>query len=77
MRTVEILPENYKPTKAELEESVHIDADPLAVACAVAQSVNITHKPTAKHRAELREQRKRKKKGMIYFTRKDTKEINS
>ena len=62
MRTVKILPENYKPTKAELEEPVHIDADPLAVSGAVTQGVNIKHISTNKHRAKLREQRKRKKK---------------
>ena len=59
MRTVEILPENYKPTKAESEEPVHINAAPLAVAGAVAQAVNVEYKSIQKHRAKLREQRRR------------------
>ena len=62
MRKVEILPENYKPTKAELEEPVHINADPFEVAGAVAQSVSVTTKSIQQHRAKLRERRKRKKK---------------
>lgn len=52
-RTVEILPETYKPTKAELEEDLGIDASPQKIARALMQPVKVVEKSVEKHRAQI------------------------
>lgn len=57
--TVELLPERYSPTKAELEEDVSIDASPFDVARALTRPVRVVEKSVRKHRAERRNGRGR------------------
>lgn len=54
---MEILPVSYKPTKAELEEDLRIDAAPEEVALALMQNVTVVDKSMGKHRSELRARR--------------------
>ena len=48
--TVELLPSDYQPTKPELEEQVHIQATPEAVAKAVTRPVTIRRRDPEKHK---------------------------
>lgn len=49
-KTVRILPETYKSTKAEMEEDVRIDGTPEQFVKAVVQTVNIEKLSFSEHR---------------------------
>ncbi len=49
-RDIEILPSDYEPTQAEMNEVFSIDATPEALAKAVIQPVNVRRKDVSEHK---------------------------
>ncbi|MCY3825821.1 MAG: hypothetical protein OXG10_00335 [Candidatus Dadabacteria bacterium] len=50
-RDIEILPSDYEPTQAEMNETFSIDTTPEALAKAVMQPVNVHRKDVSEHKA--------------------------
>ena len=49
-KTIKILPETYKPTKAEMNEDIRINATPDQLAKAVMATANIEKIPVSEYR---------------------------
>lgn len=53
-RTVDVLPRNYQPTKAELEASVKIDATPERLAKSLLRNVEVREVPVSHRKVRRR-----------------------
>ena len=58
--TIELVPNDYQPTKPELAERVHIPTTPEALAKAVMAPVQIRRKDVAQHKRTRPVQRRRR-----------------
>ncbi len=50
-RDIEILPSDYEPTQAEMNEVFSVNATPEALAKAVMRSVNVQRKSVSEHKS--------------------------